>query len=626
MERLAHTRTAVLCVLVAWCGNAHAALLDDFDSLAIGAIDGRGGWSAGSDMTAVVRDFTRDGDHVLRLAGDNTTAYRSLGDLLIPDGQVSTLFFRFSAGAGNYDHGVGLSDDSSPASFSSFDVNVLFRPDAASVEMRARDGSVNRALSLNGGGAALDPGTWYDTWIVINHATDTANVYLRGGTIAQQRLVGEGLRFRHGDAAGALRSFQAQIGGGSLATLLLDDIHLTAGESLDTPATPKSEARLDADAIDHIFALAGQKLAAAEAVLPAGQFPEKTAVTGEWTTTNKWTQGFYPGLLWQMYGRTRDDQWRTAAEHWTQLLADKQYNTGTHDVGFMLMSSYGRGYALTGNEAWRQVLINGANSLAQRFDPRVGAIRSLKGLNEERFQVLIDNMMNLELLFWAADNGGDAHLRDIAVQHAYTTMREHVRADGSTYHHVDFSFATGKVTDKYTNQGYHDESTWARGQAWALYGFTMAYRYTGDPHMLATAIATADYFLDHLPADFIPPNDFDAPPGTPKDTSAAAIVASGLLELCTYVDSVDADRYFDAAENILLSLAGPHYLTEGTPFASLLSDGSIAYRSKSGEYVGLIYGDYYFIEALERYQNLPEPSAASVLALICAGLLFRRSR
>lgn len=623
MRRSLRTGVCVLGLTWATAGALRAELLEDFEGLAPGALHGQSGWVTGSSMASVVRDYTRSGDQVLRLSGADSTTYRALGDLAIPNGQTSTLFLRFRTGAGSYDHGIGLSDVAAPANWGGFEVTTLLSHAGSSVTPSARSGGAYVPLSTGVG--ALDPGTWYDLWIVVDNSADRADYYLRGGAITDQLLVGQGFGFRNGSAGNAITTFQAQIGN-ARATLLLDDIHLTPGVALTAPAPAKPAPKLDTAAIDSIYSLAAQKLSATGAALPLGQYPEKTAPTGEWIATNKWTEGFYPGQLWQMYGRTGNESWRAAAEAWTHELASKQYSTASHDIGFQLMSSYGQGYALTGSEAYRQVLLNGANSLAQRYVPSAGVIRSLKGMAEPEVQVLIDNMMNLELLFWAADNGGSAELHDIALQHAYTTVREHVRADGSTYHHVDFDLASGEAIRHYTNQGYADDSTWTRGQAWAIYGFTMAYRFSDDPQMLATARKTADYFLDHLPADYIPPIDFDAPVGTPKDTSAAAVAASALLELMEYVDQTAAARYFEAAEQILLNLAGPNYLSDASPFASLLTDGSVLYRNSDSHYLGLIYGDYYFLEALSRYEALSVPEPATAGLATAALLLARRRR
>ncbi|OLD58487.1 MAG: hypothetical protein AUI33_17580 [Ignavibacteria bacterium 13_1_40CM_2_61_4] len=250
------------------------------------------------------------------------------------------------------------------------------------------------------------------------------------------------------------------------------------------------------------------------------------------------------------------------------------------------------------------MVIQGARSLATRYSPIVGCTRSW---NNRHFPVIIDNMMNLEILFWAARHGGDPAWYDMAVSHALKTRQNHVRADGSTYQVVDYDPNTGAVLAKETVQGYSTESTWSRGQALAVYGFTMTYRETGDTRFLDTARQVADYFVDHLPADRVPYWDFEAPniPNEKKDSSAAAIAASGLLELSTLVpEGASRTRYREAAFQILESLCSPAYLAEGTTSSGILLHGVGNKPSNSEVDVSLIYGDYYFIEALMRHEAI----------------------
>jgi unsaturated chondroitin disaccharide hydrolase len=257
------------------------------------------------------------------------------------------------------------------------------------------------------------------------------------------------------------------------------------------------------------------------------------------------------------------------------------------------------------------VVLTGARSLATRYSPVVHAVRSWNnpsGAPASDFRVIVDNMMNLELLFWAAKHGDDPALATKALNHALTTAREHVRPDGSTYHLVIFDSGTGAVKRKQTVQGYSDSSTWARGQAWAVYGFTMAYRESRDSRMLATARKVADYFVAHLPADKVPYWDFALPSltGQPRDSSAAAIAASGLIELSQLdSDATRKARYLGAAKGILTSLSSKAYLAEGTSSRSILLHGTA--NKPGGHYDrGLIYGDYFFLEALLRYRALPK--------------------
>jgi hypothetical protein len=326
-----------------------------------------------------------------------------------------------------------------------------------------------------------------------------------------------------------------------------------------------------------------------------------------------WTSGFFPGLLWYVADYTDDASLRAAADRWTRGLEAQKFNIWTHDVGFMMYCSYGNAYRIQPSPEKREILLQSALSLIKRYNPIVGCIKSWDGRAEWPYPVIIDNMMNLELLFWAASHGGGPVFSDIAVSHALKTMANHVRPDGSTYHVVDFDTLTGDVVRKQTSQGYADESVWARGQAWAIYGFTMVYRETRDPRFLETAERVADFFIKHLPPDHIPYWDFRVPgiPNAERDASAGAIAASGLLELGTL--SKDASRrsaYMAAAEGILTSLTAPPYLSQGTASRGIINH-AVGNRPRNGEVdVSLIYGDYYAVEAMLRY--LARPALAPV--------------
>ncbi|MGZ6675136.1 MAG: BACON domain-containing protein, partial [Solirubrobacteraceae bacterium] len=275
-------------------------------------------------------------------------------------------------------------------------------------------------------------------------------------------------------------------------------------------------------------------------------------------------------------------------------------------------------------------------SLATRYNATVGATRSWNndaGDPSSYFKVIIDNMMNLDLLFWGAQNGGDPAWTDMAVNHALTTQRTHVRADGSTFQLVIFNSGTGAVISRGTVQGYRNDSTWARGQAWALHGFTQAYAYTADNRMLTTARSAADYFIGHLPADGVPYYDFQAPTtDRPRDSSAAAIAASGLLWLARIEpDGCRAQTYLDAAKRILTSLSAPPYLSQGTPGAASILLHATAQHQQGDVDNGLVYADYYFLEALLRYRDIasgatplaaPTCLAAPVLSVSPASLSF----
>ena len=269
-----------------------------------------------------------------------------------------------------------------------------------------------------------------------------------------------------------------------------------------------------------------------------GRLPQ-TARDGKLVTCGPhwWTSGFFPGTLWYLYEYSNDPAVRAAAEEMTGRVASEQFTTDNHDVGFQINCSFGNGYRLTGKEAYRQALVNAGNSLATRFSPIVGCIRSWDG-RKWRYPVIIDNMMNLELLFWAAKNGGSQRLYDIAKSHAEVTMRNQFRDDYSTCHVVVYDTISGNRLAQVTHQGYADESMWARGQAWAIYGFTMAFRETGEKAFLETACKAADRMLVNIPEDYVPYWDYSDPniPNAPRDASAASIAASGLIELSQWLD------------------------------------------------------------------------------------------
>ena len=329
---------------------------------------------------------------------------------------------------------------------------------------------------------------------------------------------------------------------------------------------------------------------------------------GTWKTTDMygWTSGHFPGCLWYAYEYSGDESLKEAAIRWTDALEPVKDYTGNHDVGFMIYCSYGNGYRLTGNEYYPEIISKAAQSLAMRYKRTTGLIQSWNSNDRWQYPVIIDNMMNLELIFWAAKNGGFSELYLIAEEHALNTMKNHVREDGSTFHVVDYDPGSGAIRGKYTAQGYADDSTWSRGQAWGLYGFTMTYRETKNPAFLKTAQKLADFFIENLPDDYIPYWDFFAPniPDEPRDSSAGAIAASGLLELSTLVtDKQASKKYYNAAINILSALCSPEYLTEGTESAGILQHGVGSLPNNSEVNVSLIYGDYYFLEALLRYKR-----------------------
>ena len=340
------------------------------------------------------------------------------------------------------------------------------------------------------------------------------------------------------------------------------------------------------------------------------KFPRSTNPDGTLHArdASNWVSGFFPGCLWLMYEYSEDEKWEIAAKRWTEALSEQQFNTGTHDIGFMIGCSYGQGYKLTKNEEYKSVLIEAATSLMTRYNEDVGCIKSWDWSKEWKFPVIIDNMMNLELLFEASKLTGDESFRNAAIDHAETTIEHHFRPDYSSYHVIDYDPETGDVLGSYTHQGISDESAWARGQAWGLYGYTVCYRETKNEAFLKQAEQIAGFIIDHpaTPDDLIPYWDYDAPgiPNEPRDASAAAIIAAGLLELSTYTKTND-NLYFNKAEQILKSLASYEYLATPGSNNNFILKHSTGHKPGNSEIdVPLIYGDYFFLEALLRFKKL----------------------
>ena len=342
-----------------------------------------------------------------------------------------------------------------------------------------------------------------------------------------------------------------------------------------------------------------------QTVIDSTQYPRSTQENGTWITKPSWdwTSGFYPGSLWYLYEYSQKSEFEKLAEKWTAGIENERNNTGTHDLGFMLYCSFGNGYRLTHNPEYKAILLKAAESLESRYNPTVGCIKSWDFMGPGTYPVIVDNMMNLELLFWAAKNGGPQDFYDIAVNHAKTTLKNHFRNNNSSFHVVMYDENTGDVLERKTRQGFSDPSSWARGQAWGLYGFTMTYRETKDTVFLNQAIKIADYFINRLPDDSVPFWDFDAPniPNESKDASAAAIAASGLLELSQYAEAGKSEKYAKTATSILESLASGNYLDKSDSYAALLKHSVGSWPENSEVDVGIIYADYYFIEAAMRY-------------------------
>lgn len=326
-----------------------------------------------------------------------------------------------------------------------------------------------------------------------------------------------------------------------------------------------------------------------------------------------WTSGFWPGLLWYAYEYSGDDSLKQQADRYSRWLFPLVDSAAIdHDLGFQIFCSIGNGYRLTKDSVYKIIILRAADTLSKLFNPKVGTIlswpRAVPGVDwPKRHNTIMDNMINLELLFWASKNGGGKNLYDIAVRHAETTMQNHFRKDGSSYHVVVYDTATGKKIRGITHQGYSDSSMWARGQSWAIYGYAMVYRETKDEKFLHFAEVVTNVYLEKLPADLIPYWDFNAPniPNEPKDASAAAITASALLELSTLVhDSNKSKIYRTKAEEMLQSLSAYYQSREANTAFLLHSTG---HKPNGGEIdASIIYADYYYIEALLRMKKLKE--------------------
>lgn len=324
----------------------------------------------------------------------------------------------------------------------------------------------------------------------------------------------------------------------------------------------------------------------------------------------EWTGGFWPGVLWYDYEATQNDTIRVLAEKYTESLKlFSEILAYDHDLGFLVFCSYGNGYRLTHNPTYRDVIIATADSLATLYNPKVGTIlswpRNIEMLGGHN--TIMDNMINLEMLFWAAHNGGDRRLFDVAVSHADKTMENQFRPDYTSYHVAVYDTLTGNCIKKCTHQGYADESMWARGQAWAIYGYTVVFRETGDPKYLEFAEKLVDVYLKNLPEDYVPYWDFNAPdiPNAPRDASAACVVASALLEMSGFYGNGQGEKYKEAAEKMLCSLSSDKYQSRDTNVAFLLhSTGH--WPAKSEIDASIIYADYYYIEALLRLKRINE--------------------
>jgi len=361
----------------------------------------------------------------------------------------------------------------------------------------------------------------------------------------------------------------------------------------------------------------GLQRAACQSLLMANSLKDKqnqlprTYENGQLKTIryDHWVSGFFPGVLWMLYENSGNEQFRTYAELFTDRVEPAKKLTNTHDLGFMLYCSFGQGYRLTGNQHYLDVINEGTQSLLTRWNPKLGVIRSWDFGKQWQYPVIIDNMMNLEMLCFMTHKFSDPRYQKIAETHAKTTIKNHFRKDNSTFHVVSYDTITGKPHAKNTAQGYADNSAWARGQAWGLYGYTMMYRETGNRLYLKQARKIATFLMNHprLPADKVPYWDYDAPdiPNAKRDASAAAIMASALIELSQLDHSKMAPQWLALAEKQLRTLSSPTYLAEeGEQGGFILKHGLGHMPEKNEVDVPLTYGDYYYVEALMRLKKL----------------------
>jgi unsaturated chondroitin disaccharide hydrolase len=432
---------------------------------------------------------------------------------------------------------------------------------------------------------------------------------IKWGTPEAVPLAGEDFALPLRRAANTLRDPKL-----AQALTSLDATVLSSRERLLYPDLPKwSASTTDLDT-SHALQFAQRQLRkSATSLDPSKGYPRSTQADGAWSQVpaNQWTSGFFSGTLWYEYQLTRDPEWRRLAERWTTGLEGDKNITTTHDVGFMVYNSFGHAFLLTGNSHDSAVVIDAARSLSTRFNPKVGAIKSWDTENVDdarkswKFPVIIDNLMNLQLLYWTGSHGGDTAWTAMATSHATRTSETQIRNDGSIAHVALYDPASGRLVRVTTWQGYNDSSAWSRGQAWAIHGFASAYARSRNPALLNAAEKSADFFIANLPSDAVPYWDFRVPDKVTaeRDASAAAIAASGLFDLARWAPEPSRSRYSDAADRILSSLS-TNYLTEGSNSSAILKH-AVGNRPQNGEVdVGLVYADYYFIEALLRRRGL----------------------
>lgn len=379
----------------------------------------------------------------------------------------------------------------------------------------------------------------------------------------------------------------------------------TYAQAPKSPLTPKADL---VKLIDKNLKFAAAQYKVLIKNVPADSLPE-TYQNGKSKsiTAKNWVSGFYPGTLFYLYQATGDKALYEAGL--AKLPVMEPIKTiDSHDIGFMMYCSFGNANNIKPSDEYKEILITSAKSLVKRFNPIVGCTMSWSSKPGE-FRVIIDNMMNLELLMWATKITGDSAYAKVAISHANTTLKNHFRPDGSSFHLVNYNPETGGVNKKHTVQGYEDSSAWARGQAWGLYGYTMMYRETKDKKYLEQAKKIATFILNHpnLPTDKVPYWDFNSPgiPNAYRDASAGALYASALLELAGYVDNANATKYVNVAETIIKTLATDKFTAPYAGNGGFILKHSVGHLPKGAMIdVPLTYADYYYVEAMLRYKKL----------------------
>lgn len=389
------------------------------------------------------------------------------------------------------------------------------------------------------------------------------------------------------------------------ATMLLSILAYT-GKAQNNKFKPKADL---VNLIDRNLKDAAEQYKFLMRHVPADSLPETFERSGKWKSipAKNWVSGFYPGTLFYLYQATNDKAlYEEGLKRLTVMEPIKHLDS--HDIGFMMYCSFGNANNIKPEPSYKDILLTSATTLTKRFNPNVGCTMSWSSKPGE-FRVIIDNMMNLELLMWASKTSGDPSFAKMAVAHANTTLKNHFRPDYSSFHLVNYNSGNGQVIRKQTVQGFADESAWARGQGWGLYGFTMMYRETKDPQYLKQATGIANFILNHpnLPADKVPFWDFNSPgiPNALRDASAGAIYASALIELAGYVDAKEGKKFIAAAETILRTLSSSQFKAAYGDNGGYILKHSVGHLPKGVLIdVPLTYADYYFVEAMLRYKNL----------------------